>query len=461
MRKFTVILILFTFSLLHIHWEVSTTPYEAHIPVRNWLRGELKKTQLALNTSLLNLTDKLQQQQLYHDARIHYKQVEFFIEYCSPREAKNFINGPLVPKNDFEITNEVVPPRGFQRIEELLFTDKPLDTAALHEQYQLLIQKIAELNAYYENIEIHDAQLLEMCQLELFRIASMNLNGYDGTISQTNVTETYWCMEGIKQLLDRFKPYVTENNALTPVYTCILKEVEKAKKNLQQHPDYASFKRLDFIVNHINPLNKLLVDFHRQAKFRWSERIQAINLQTGFLFGRENFNTQYFSMYYDDTINIKLQAALGKLLFFDPILSGNNQTACVSCHDPSKAFTDGLSKGLDFNKTGSLSRNTPTLLNVIFQKAFFHDGRAYQLEQQIFDVVHNKSEMQSNFNDVIEKLKRSVVYPSLFKQAFKNTSDSVITSYAIEKAIMEYEKTLISLNSRFDNYLQGDKTKLN
>ena len=461
MRKFSILFILLAFSLLHIHWEVSSISYKANKSVRTWLNTELIKTQQALTTSLYHLGERSQLQEFYHDARIHYKQVEFFVEYCSPREAKSYINGPLVPKSDFEISNEVIPPCGFQRIEELLFTVENIDTAALHEQYQLLLRTLDELRRYYENVEIQDAQLLEMCQLELFRIATMNLNGYDETISQMNITESYWCMEGIKQTLDKFKPYVNENNKLTQVYTLLIKEVEKAKRNLQQHPDYATFNRLDFILNHINPLNKLLVDFHLETKLPWSERVQAVNLKNGFLFGVESLNTQYFSMYYDDTLNIKTQAMLGKYLFFDPILSGNNQNACASCHDPAKGFTDGLTKGLDFNKTGQLSRNTPTLLNVAFQKAFFYDGRAYQLEQQIFDVVHNKSEMQSSFKDVIEKLKQSNFYTQLFQQAFDHTPDSAITSYAIQKSIMEYEKTLVSMNSQFDQYLHGDKTKLN
>lgn len=165
-------------------------------------------------------------------------------------------------------------------------------------------------------------------------------------------------------------------------------------------------------------------------------------------------------MYYNDTVHIQLQAQLGKILFFDPMLSGNNKSSCASCHNPDKAFTDGFSKGLNFDKTGSLPRNTPTLLNVIYQKAFFYDGRAYQLEQQVFDVVHNKTEMQSSFEEIEKKIEKSSAYKQLFDCAFKGTSDTAITSYAIQKAIMEYEKTLVSMNSRFDQYLHGDKKKL-
>ena len=63
---------------------------------------------------------------------------------------------------------------------------------------------------------------------------------------------------------------------------------------------------------------------------------------------------------------------------------------------------------MEFGKTNLLSRNTPTLLNVIYQKAFFYDGRVYELEDQIMDVVHRKNEMQSSLENIADKLRSSV-----------------------------------------------------
>lgn len=461
MRKLVIILFVVVFAFLHVQWEKAPESYTASQIIRTWLLDELKSTQEQLSVSLLHLTQRSALQQAYHESRSHYKQVEFFIEYCSPREAKSFINGPLVPKSDFELSNEVIPPQGFQRIEELLFTDDSIETETLRQQYTLLLSKLSDISTYYESIEITDGQLLEMCQMQLFRIAAMNLSGYDGTISQTNVTESFWCMEGMEQVLKKYQPYAADQPQLKTIYSALMLGLSKAKQFLKSHPDYNTFNRLEFITTYITPLNKLLVNFHQQSELPWSGRIQAINLKKGFLFGKESFNSQYFSMYYDDTMHIQQQAQLGKLLFFDPLLSGNNKSSCASCHDPSKAFTDGYMKALDFDKTASLTRNTPTLLNVAYQKAFFYDGRAYQLEQQIFDVVHNKTEMRSTFQEVIEKLDKNTSYKQLFLQAFKGTPDSNITSYSIQKAIMEYEKTLVSMNSRFDQYLHGDKKKLN
>jgi cytochrome c peroxidase len=183
-------------------------------------------------------------------------------------------------------------------------------------------------------------------------------------------------------------------------------------------------------------------------------------LNEGFLFGKESFNVQYFAMNSYDTTHYQQQAQLGKLLFFDPVLSGNNKRACASCHQPKKAFTDGLPKNKDFSEMGFLSRNTPGLLNVIYQKAFFYDGRAIELEKQIMDVVHSKNEMQGDLDEVVNKLRRSNEYKQLFKEAFMGSSDTAITSYSIQRAITQYEKALISLDSRFDKYLHGNKDML-
>jgi cytochrome c peroxidase len=177
------------------------------------------------------------------------------------------------------------------------------------------------------------------------------------------------------------------------------------------------------------------------------------------VFEKESYNINYFSIHTVDTFGLASQAKLGELLFFDPVLSGNNKRACASCHNPEKAFSDGFEKGVSYEKS-DLDRNTPSLLNTIFQKNFFYDGRARQLEQQANDVLHNQKEMNSTIEDMISKLNQSQEYQQLFKRSFKGTPDTVINYYGMLKAIAEYEKTLISMNSRFDKYIKGDFKQL-
>ncbi len=146
--------------------------------------------------------------------------------------------------------------------------------------------------------------------------------------------------------------------------------------------------------------------------------------------------------------------ALGKKLFFDPILSANNTQACASCHNPAKAFTDirQFSEGIDGI---SGDRNSMPLFNLAwnYDDRFFWDGRESGLENQAFEPITNPIEMHTTWPEVAEKLKQHPDYPELFRVAFGSTP---IDSVLVSKAIAQFERTLISSNSKFDNYLSGN-----
>ena len=207
MRKVIAVGILIFLALIQLNWVLPIQQNTAHDIIRNWLIEEINNSHQELSLSILDLTKLPELKNNYSKARTHYKHVEFFVEYYSPREARNFINGPLVPKVDTEMSNEAILPHGFQRIEELLFKSSEIpDTIALRKEYNLLIEQLSTINKYYKHVDISDGQLLEMCQLELFRISAMNLNGYDATVIQTNVKESLWCMEGIENVIRDLNP---------------------------------------------------------------------------------------------------------------------------------------------------------------------------------------------------------------------------------------------------------------
>ena len=149
--------------------------------------------------------------------------------------------------------------------------------------------------------------------------------------------------------------------------------------------------------------------------------------------------------------------ALGKKLFFDKILSKNNTQSCATCHNPAKAFTDNaqFSEGV----AGLLGkRNSMPLFNLAwnFDERFTWDGKELSLERQALEPVRNPIEMHSKWSNVAERIKNDSEYPTLFKQAFGNTN---IDSVLITKALAQFERTLISGNSKFDQFLL-DKTTL-
>ena len=144
---------------------------------------------------------------------------------------------------------------------------------------------------------------------------------------------------------------------------------------------------------------------------------------------------------------------LGKKLFFDPILSDDGSLACAGCHYATNAFTDTtrFSDGID-GLFGN--RNAMPLFNLAwnYDNTFFWDGRDLGLENQVFEPITNPLEMHSTWEAVAEKLQAHPEYPELFNAAFgSQTIDSVLVS----KAIAQFERTLISANSKFDKFLLG------
>ncbi|TNE80705.1 MAG: hypothetical protein EP332_06725 [Bacteroidetes bacterium] len=154
------------------------------------------------------------------------------------------------------------------------------------------------------------------------------------------------------------------------------------------------------------------------------------------------------------------QIALGKALFFDPVLSGNQERSCASCHKPEQGFSDARVRSDNFTSDATLGRNTPSLLNVAFQQSFFWDGRVSSLEEQVKDVTLNPSELHGNFDTAALRLKNSAAYRALFEAAFPNSRYAQINGAAIQKAIAAYERSLIALNSPFDQYMRGSLNAL-
>jgi len=148
--------------------------------------------------------------------------------------------------------------------------------------------------------------------------------------------------------------------------------------------------------------------------------------------------------------------ALGKKLFFDTILSGDNTQACANCHSPENAFSDPdrFSEGID----GLLgNRNSMPLFNLAwnFDERFFWDGRIFSLEHQAFQPVTNPIEMHNTWQIAVSKLQQDSDYLLMFQAAFGTTT---IDSTLVTKAIAQFERTLISGNSRFDKHLLQQET---
>ena len=143
--------------------------------------------------------------------------------------------------------------------------------------------------------------------------------------------------------------------------------------------------------------------------------------------------------------------ALGRALFYDPILSKDNTISCASCHSPFNAFahTDhDLSHGIN-DQIGT--RNSSALFNLAWQNSFMWDGAVNHLDMQPLAPITHAKEMGETIKNVLNKLRKKNIYKNLFKNAY---NDTIISTDRMLKAISQFQLTLISANSKYD------KTKL-
>lgn len=149
------------------------------------------------------------------------------------------------------------------------------------------------------------------------------------------------------------------------------------------------------------------------------------------------------------------RAKIGQRLFHDARLSANGRVSCASCHDVSKGGADGRPRSVGF-AGHETAVNAPTVFNAALNFRQFWNGRADSLEAQIGLVVVNPVEMGSTWDEVVATVARDADYRRAFAQAYRDG----VTRANIESAIASYERTLITPDSRFDQYLRGNRNAL-
>jgi len=150
------------------------------------------------------------------------------------------------------------------------------------------------------------------------------------------------------------------------------------------------------------------------------------------------------------------KVALGKMLYHDPRLSSTGTVSCASCHNTMLGGEDNRPNSMGVNgQTGG--RSAPTVWNAAFNKVQFWDGRAASLEEQAAGPVTNPIEMgMKSWDDVVARLKTIKGYRQAFELAFGSDHEAITKDNAT-KAIAAYERTLITPNSAYDKYVEGDK----
>jgi cytochrome c peroxidase len=419
--------------------------------------------------------------------RLCFKKAEGVLEYYFPKHVKSYINGPplnhLDPypvKEEFNTNNyygvspaeysktlpidhlntdhyrgeqRVVSPVGLQVLDETVFSDGEINaeevvklSAGLKEIYAVVVKALEKRNYYYEH------EIMEAVRLELVRIFTMGITGFDTPGSLNAMEEAAASLQGMQEVLN---PLMRRLDPAEKQQLEIL--IKNAVNYLNQNKDFDNFDRLTFLMEHVNVLYKALLQMQISLNIKSMAEISgettSWNAYSTNIFAEDFLDPYYYTLLKkkDDSEALR---ELGKQLFYDTSLSNNGKMNCASCHRPELAFTDGVPKSLASIEGMSVLRNSPSLINSVFSDRYFYDLRAVDLEEQGEHVIENHLEFNTSFTDLINKVGSNPKYKTLFEKAFGSSSE--VTRYRFSAALSSYVASLRSINSPFDRYARGE-----
>ncbi|GAB3940042.1 cytochrome c peroxidase [Spirosoma harenae] len=385
-------------------------------------------------------------------SRLAYKRIEWLLEYYQPALATRVNGPPIVEVEDDDPTQTPILPRGLQVVEPYLFPeyDSTQKDSLVHE-LTVLISYASRLEQGIPANRITDSEIFDAVRQQLFRIQTLGITGYDAPEARTGLAEAATSFRALQRALQTYENRLPESVSVK-LESCWLAAI----RALEQSPDFENFDRVLFIRNQLYPLCRTLQKARQALDIVPATGGRFLSPQAATLSDSGVFRTNYLINFGDFT-STPQKVALGRTLFFDPLLSGNNARSCASCHQPERAFTDGRTKSRAFGSMRKrVKRNAPTLLNAGLQNAQFYDSRVIYLEDQAHDVLKNAEEMHASSDEVAQKLTASNMYRKLFSDAFPNG----LTPHNVRNALASYVRSLTSLNARPDRYLRGELVAL-
>jgi cytochrome c peroxidase len=433
-------------------------PRHAHVPTRSGLQAiyisRIDSLDLALQAlaALPSHPDSLAARGAFRRARAAYKRIEYLMEFTDPIRAAA-LNRPPIPIVDEDDPTSVIPPAGLQVVEAVVFPRlAPTFTTVVHSQVELMRRVLGFIRR--DSSEAFQPQRMpfDAARSELARITTLGLAGFDATVSKDGLIESAQALRGVEEGLATYQPALRQRDP--GGWEALQRSLAEAIAHLETGASFDHFDRLDFLVRFANPiasgLNRLQRSLHLPDAVEpspWAGG--ATNI-----YAAGALNPHWFAPDYAPPSSPEL-IALGRRLFFEPALSRDGRRSCATCHQPSRAFTDGRARA-KVDAGHGVVRNTPTLLNSGLQRAQFADQRVLYLEFQFEEVMANPREMALSTTDAAQKLGTDSVLVAQFAAAFRKPRAEAFTGQSLSIAVAAYVRSLQGMNSRFDRAVRGD-----
>ncbi len=421
--------------------------------------NEFKELVNKLTTSANQKASKEELIALHKKARNQYKKIEGYVSLLFPFYQKKILGGPVYGLKVDVVKIFRVDPEGLQVIEELLAEDE-LDKTSIQVQLNKLQYTVTNLEKELSTYKLNNMQIFEASRIELVNLVTLGVSGFDSPAFLYSISETKTALSSIQEDLQIFYNNAEDKD----LQKDIAKRFKISDKLLKSSFD--DFDRFSFVKEVTEPLHAAILNLHKKSGYELYHEVSPNERAFNYL-SEGLFQKDFLNPYYSQRGNQKGYEPnqdlvdLGKMLFFDPILSGNNERSCSSCHQPEKAFTDNSAKSLAFDFEGTVDRNSPTLINSTFQDNFFWDMRSEDLNNQIEHVVLSHKEFRTDFNEIVAKLNQSQEYIDLFGKSYSSFPRSQrINTGTVKDALEAYVRSLQALNSPFDKYIRGEESKI-
>lgn len=397
-------------------------------------------------------------------ARLDLKKVDFWLRYLEPLAYKK-INAPLPVEWETEVFEKYEKPykrEGSGLTLARLYLDEDVvqkDTLLAYYEQSISASQVFINDSILAKMQSHDHFYL--CnRLFLLNVASIYSTGFECPDTSQVIPELQVMLQAVKQIYDvyqvSFPDYKLTQNYLNK-YDSLLYFIQNQPKN------YSQFDHFTMIQKYINPLYQIQQELILKYEVRSKSYVDfSINKSAKNIFDKNLYfaqNSKGIFIRVKDSLVLKQINDLGKLLFYDPILSGNNKRSCASCHVQGQYFTQNTEgNSLHYNGKDRLQRNTPSLLNSPMNHLLMVDGKHFTLQQQAVAVMTNPDEMGGKEEDVLKKVLSCKEYAKKFKELLKYTpQEKELTMKHIASVLTFYYSKFSKSSATFDQYFYVQK----
>lgn len=402
--------------------------------------------------------------QRFFEARDAWKTVEWLVEAYTPTSAEQ-LNGPPLPEVEYTEGHQPERPAdGFQVVEGMLWpATGRVDGPSVEGEVATMRQTLERVRQILSANVLLDGTVWDAGRQELARISTLGLAGFDSPVVQRQLVEARRALAGVARAIDPYRVAVVPPDE--GQWTRLMLDFRRADSALGQAVDADQPDHWMLLQRHLLPLARQYAVVQQALRIRLPDERRVWRVDAATPFERNALDV----MAYAGPSSVAMtpaRVALGEALAYAPVLSGDGSRSCVTCHDPSKGYADGVRVRVALRTASPAhARNTPTLLNAALQSGLFADQRVVYLEDQVTDVVGNPAELHGDLSDAAERLARLPAVRERFAEAFAEpgqpvVAESLVTAQRIRQAIATWERSLVRLDSRFDRGARGDTSAM-